>query len=58
MFIATDFIWGQHVSELTSKAIGAVEVSRCDLSFALRYTKAAAYDIFVELKHHLFDILI
>ena len=50
MFIATGFVWGQHISEFTSKAIGAVEVLRRDLSFALRLTKPAAYEILVEPK--------
>ena len=44
--------WDQYISEFTSKAVGTIEILRRDLSFALRYTRTAAYEILVKSVCH------
>ena len=55
--ITDDLEWGQHINEITSKAIKTLGFLRRNMAFAPRETKAAAYTILVRLNlnmQHLF----
>ena len=41
--ISDDLDWGQHISEISSKATKTLGFLRCNLAFAPRHTKEVAY---------------
>ena len=48
--ISDDLDWGQHISEISSKATKTLGFLRCNLAFAPRHTKEAAYKTLVRPK--------
>ena len=59
--ISDDFDWGQHISEISSKATKTLGFLRCNLAFAPRHTKEVAYKTLVRPKssmQHLIGIAI
>ena len=48
--ISDDFDWGQHISEISSKATKTFDFLRCNLAFAPKLTKEVAYKTLIRPK--------